>query len=250
VVNVTSVCVHGGHYDLSLYSASKAAIALATKNYAGYARPFNVRANCVQPGWMATDQEIIARAKDLNDPDWLSVADASQDRGRILRPAQCANLCLFLLSDLATMITGQAIDIGIPPMVGASNATSAANPWTEERLPSVSQIKAQVHPESARVACTGLEAVELVVPNLDEAKHFFETVFGTKCVMEGSDPARDGWYTIKRHDILTGLPKRTWAQLEFPGSGTGVKLVEYPEAKYDIPKNSDIGGFHLGFFCA
>jgi len=110
VVNIASVEGLEGFEGGSAYNASKGGVVLLTKNMAiDYARK-GIRVNAVCPGFIETplfkgtfELEAMARVRE-------KIEDAHQ-LGRFGKPVEIANAVLFLASDEASFITGQAIAV-------------------------------------------------------------------------------------------------------------------------------------------
>lgn len=111
VVNILSMNVHCGQPDLAVYSATKAAAALLTRNTAHALRFDRIRVNGINMGWADTPAERVMHAETLGKgPDWLDKAAAAQPFGRLLVPDDVARLALFLASDASIPMTGALID--------------------------------------------------------------------------------------------------------------------------------------------
>ena len=111
IVNILSINVHGGATDLAVYSASKAALALVTRNAAHAHRFDRIRINGVNMGWADTPAERVMHADTLGKgPDWLAEQAAQQPFGRLLSPEDVARLTHFLLSPASEPMTGSLID--------------------------------------------------------------------------------------------------------------------------------------------
>jgi NAD(P)-dependent dehydrogenase (short-subunit alcohol dehydrogenase family) len=111
IVNVLSINAHGGTPSLAVYSATKAALALLTKNAAHSHRFDGIRVNGINMGWTDTPGERQMQAVTLgHGEDWLAAASAEAPFGRILTPADIAGLAIFLLSDAGGPMTGAVID--------------------------------------------------------------------------------------------------------------------------------------------
>lgn len=111
IVNILSINVHGGATDLTVYSASKAALALVTKNAAHAHRFDRIRINGINMGWADTPAERVMHADTLGKgPDWLPEQAARQPFGRLLTPEDVARLAHFLLSPASEPMTGALID--------------------------------------------------------------------------------------------------------------------------------------------
>ncbi|MDO9407476.1 SDR family NAD(P)-dependent oxidoreductase [Patulibacter sp.] len=121
VVNIASVSGRRGFTTSPPYSASKAAILNFTQGMATDLAPRGVRVNAVCPGMVLTPfyrQQRLAAAE--NDPKLLEITDEEffQDKasrliplGRGQKPADIAGAVAFLASDLASSVTGQALNV-------------------------------------------------------------------------------------------------------------------------------------------
>jgi NAD(P)-dependent dehydrogenase (short-subunit alcohol dehydrogenase family) len=111
IVNILSINVHGGATDLTVYSASKAALALITKNAAHAHRFDRIRINGINMGWADTPAERVMHGETLGKgPNWLAEQAAAQPFGRLLSPDDVARLAVFLLSPASEPMTGALID--------------------------------------------------------------------------------------------------------------------------------------------
>lgn len=111
IVNVLSVNIHCGLPSLAIYSASKGALAILTKNIANAHKEDRIRCNGIILGWADTpgEREMQAHTLGLGE-GWLERAEKAQPFGRLLKPEDVANLAVFLLSDAAGPMTGALID--------------------------------------------------------------------------------------------------------------------------------------------
>ncbi len=110
IVNVITMSSHGGQPFLTGYSASKGALATLTKNVAHAVRGDRIRVNGINIGWADTPAEHVIQRKDGSPVDWLAWAEAEQPFGRLIKTADVANLCLFLLGPQSGLMTGALID--------------------------------------------------------------------------------------------------------------------------------------------
>jgi NAD(P)-dependent dehydrogenase (short-subunit alcohol dehydrogenase family) len=111
IVNVISISELGGYDFLAPYVAAKSGLAGATRNAAHAHRWDKIRINGLDIGWTATAAEdAIQRSGHDGGDDWLERADASVPMGRINRPADLAEMVVFLLSDRSGVVTGSVID--------------------------------------------------------------------------------------------------------------------------------------------
>jgi NAD(P)-dependent dehydrogenase (short-subunit alcohol dehydrogenase family) len=107
IINISSVTRIVGVRNRSAYSASKGAIVALTRNMAlDYAR-FQIRVNCVCPGFTATP--LISGL--LRDPEKRSRLIGMHPLGRLGTVEDIANAVVFLASDLSSWITGQAFAV-------------------------------------------------------------------------------------------------------------------------------------------
>jgi len=112
IVNIQSVNAHCGAPDLAVYSASKGALSVLTKNAANAHLADGIRVNGINMGWCATPSEQVLQAETLGKgPGWLAEAAARMPLGRLLTMQEVANLTLYLLSDLSGLQTGTVIDL-------------------------------------------------------------------------------------------------------------------------------------------
>lgn len=108
IINLGSVLSHQGVADQTAYSAAKHAVLGFTRAFAPHAAERGVSVNVVCPGWVRTDM-ALARWEELGiDED---EAAACIPLGRIVEPAEVAELVYFLASDAAGAVTGQAFGI-------------------------------------------------------------------------------------------------------------------------------------------
>jgi NAD(P)-dependent dehydrogenase (short-subunit alcohol dehydrogenase family) len=111
IVNVLSVNIHCGLPSLAIYSASKGALAVLTKNVANAHKEDHIRCNGIVLGWVDSPGERDMQANTLGlGEGWLEAASKRQPWGRLLSPEDVAGLAVFLLSDAAGPMTGALID--------------------------------------------------------------------------------------------------------------------------------------------
>ncbi|WP_108398224.1 SDR family oxidoreductase [Devosia submarina] len=111
IVNILSINAHGGTPELGVYSASKAATLVLTKNAAFAHRFDRIRINGINLGWTDTPVERVMQAETLGKgPGWLDEANKRMPWGRLVEPDDVARLALFLLGDASIPMTGALID--------------------------------------------------------------------------------------------------------------------------------------------
>lgn len=105
IVSVASVAGMDGNPGQVAYSGCKAALIGSTKTMAQELGPLNIRVNAVAPGVIATDM-----TKDLEDKALSRLLEKSALK-RKGTPEEVANVLLFLISDLSSLVTGEVIRI-------------------------------------------------------------------------------------------------------------------------------------------
>jgi NAD(P)-dependent dehydrogenase (short-subunit alcohol dehydrogenase family) len=111
ILNILSMNAYGGTPELAVYSASKAALALLTRNAAHAHRFDHIRINGINLGWVDTPAERQMQTINLGlGEGWLAKANAMQPIGRLLVPEDVARLALFLLGDASFPMTGSLVD--------------------------------------------------------------------------------------------------------------------------------------------
>ena len=110
VLSTASVSGVEGTNGLPHYCASKAGIVALTKVIAMDYAEFGIRANCICPGGIDTPLNETYRPQDPEElKEWWRAANSAHLLGREGRPEEIARAALFLCSDEASFITGQAI---------------------------------------------------------------------------------------------------------------------------------------------
>ena len=84
------------------HTTNKAAIIGMTRQLAMESREHGIRANSISPGLI----ESNATRDQLKDPEWASAMLGKTLLGRLGRPAEVANVTLFLASDESSYVTG------------------------------------------------------------------------------------------------------------------------------------------------
>lgn len=118
IINISSISGKYGDPFSSAYSASKFALIGFTQSLSNEVARNNITANTICPGWVETQmaEEILyddKYAKLIGIPK-EKLKNSSLEAvpiGRYIRPEEIGHLSLFLASDYASSITGQAINI-------------------------------------------------------------------------------------------------------------------------------------------
>jgi NAD(P)-dependent dehydrogenase (short-subunit alcohol dehydrogenase family) len=109
IVNISSVAGKrgGGFLGRSVYAASKAGVIGFTKGLARELAPFGVTVNAVAPGAMDTEMTRILR----DDPKLLARVVSHIPLGYRGTIQDVADAVTFLVSDLASYLTGETINV-------------------------------------------------------------------------------------------------------------------------------------------
>ena len=108
LVNISSVLGLRGMNGAPAYCASKGSVRLLSKSVAMHcaAMRYNIRCNSVHPGWIETPM-VTPRIQQSADPaETRARMEKMHPIGRLGRPEEIGALCVFLLSDEASLLTG------------------------------------------------------------------------------------------------------------------------------------------------
>ncbi len=105
IINISSIVGVNGVKGQLAYSASKGAVNSLTKSAAKELSPQNIRVNAIAPGMV--DTERFHDVFEKNFKDKLSEIGM----GRLAKPYDVANACVFLGSDLSDYISGQILGV-------------------------------------------------------------------------------------------------------------------------------------------
>ena len=116
IINLSSVLGKFGVPGYAAYCTSKHGIIGLTRALALELAPRNVTVNAICPGWVDTDMakkgiQETALALDIDENTFLEQAIESVPLRRFIQPEEIAQLALYLSSDQASAITGQAYNI-------------------------------------------------------------------------------------------------------------------------------------------
>jgi len=104
VVNIASVDAKTRTTGNAHYAAAKAGVISFTRTLACEMAPYGIRVNAVAPGWIGT--ETLLKKSDR----WQQAIEEIPV-GRLGTPEDVAEAVLFLVSDVASYITGEILDV-------------------------------------------------------------------------------------------------------------------------------------------
>jgi 3-hydroxybutyrate dehydrogenase len=118
VIFISSISGKSAEPYGAAYSSSKFAMLGLMQALALEVAPYGITSNAICPGWVDTDMAH----KQINDEQWCSlnqldpsmseeIARLSVPQERLIDPLEVAQLALYLCSDAARGVTGQAINI-------------------------------------------------------------------------------------------------------------------------------------------
>ena len=105
ILNASSIVGLYGNFGQTNYAATKAGVISFTKTWARELGRYNVRVNCVAPGFIATEMVKAMPQKVLD-----SMA-AKTPLGKMGEPADIANAYLWLASDAAKFVHGAVLSV-------------------------------------------------------------------------------------------------------------------------------------------
>jgi NAD(P)-dependent dehydrogenase (short-subunit alcohol dehydrogenase family) len=112
IVNIQSMNVHAGAPDLTVYSATKAALQVITKNAAHAHLRDRIRVNGINLGWVATETERHLHEVVMGKgAGWLAAQGAKLPLGRHVTAEEAARHAVWLLSDASAPMTGVSVDL-------------------------------------------------------------------------------------------------------------------------------------------
>ena len=111
IINMGSMVGLVGQGSSGAYSASKGGIIALTKNLALDLAPYGIRVNCICPGWVETPLVNAWFALQPDESEARAYVNSIHPLGRIATAEEIGKAALFLASDLASFVTGIAIEV-------------------------------------------------------------------------------------------------------------------------------------------
>ena len=108
IVNISSVSGLVGGHNLAAYNASKGGVRLLSKSVAlhGARLKPQVRCNSIHPAFLEGPMPDTLIAQTRNPERARERMTAEVPLGRFGRPAEVAEMCVYLLSDESAFVTG------------------------------------------------------------------------------------------------------------------------------------------------
>ena len=113
IINMSSAIAETGLGRRVSYAASKGAVLALTKSMQVDLAPYGVRVNALMPGTIMTPfvEGYLRRNYPGREDEMRRALEAYQPIGRMCTPEEVASLALYLCSDEAAFVTGQAYPI-------------------------------------------------------------------------------------------------------------------------------------------
>lgn len=116
IVMINSVVIRHSRPPLGVYKMAKASLLSLAQSLSAELGPQGVRVNTVAPGYIWADAlkagfAMIAEQRGVPAQQVYDETAANLDLRRLPSPDEVSNAALFLLSDLASAITGQCLDV-------------------------------------------------------------------------------------------------------------------------------------------
>jgi NAD(P)-dependent dehydrogenase (short-subunit alcohol dehydrogenase family) len=113
IVNIASHAGKVGYPEMIGYNVSKAGVINLTRNLAHEWAPLGINVNCVCPSGVNTPMldAVASYRAEGGDPAPIRSSMQAGDLGRTIEPIEIGRVVVFLLSDDARVIRGQAISV-------------------------------------------------------------------------------------------------------------------------------------------
>ncbi len=114
IINISSVEGIKPSFGLAMYSMSKAALIMLTKNQAKEWGADNIRCNAICPGLIKTKFSAAI----WKNPDFLQQYETMLPLGRMAQPEELNGLALYLASDASSYCTGSVFTVDGGHLIG------------------------------------------------------------------------------------------------------------------------------------
>lgn len=111
IVSIGSIAAYAGMPILTAYCTSKGALNTLTRNTAHALMRDRIRVNCLNIGWMSSDEEDVIQRKYHGAQDgWQEKVGEEMPFGRLVDPEEVARALAFLASDESGLMTGSVVN--------------------------------------------------------------------------------------------------------------------------------------------
>jgi NAD(P)-dependent dehydrogenase (short-subunit alcohol dehydrogenase family) len=111
IVSIGSIAAYAGAPSLTAYCTSKGGLNTLTRNTAHALMRDRIRVNCLNIGWMSSDEEDVIQRKYHGAEDgWQQKVGAQMPFGRLVDPDEVARTLAFLASDESGLMTGSVVN--------------------------------------------------------------------------------------------------------------------------------------------
>ena len=107
IVNLSSVHAYRALHEHSIYAGTKGAIVAYTRELSVELAPRGINANCIAPGWIIVENHYKVLGDDID----LEGGAYHIPAGFVGRPSHVGRVAIFLASEDASFITGQAYNV-------------------------------------------------------------------------------------------------------------------------------------------
>jgi len=116
IISIASTAGRVGYRYTAAYCAAKHGVLGFTRAVALEVAEQGITVNAICPGWVDTDMTAasvvrIAEKTGRSRPDARRIIERMNPQGRLIQPEEVAAMAVFLASDAAHGITGQAFDV-------------------------------------------------------------------------------------------------------------------------------------------
>ena len=112
IIFIGSVHGYAGASDVLAYSSAKGGLWTMTRNLARTYAGQQIRVNYINPGWVASEGEVVHRLELGYTEEWLEEQGREVvPSGRLQTPEDTAHVCVLLASDDGTQITATRFNV-------------------------------------------------------------------------------------------------------------------------------------------